>query len=534
VKLGIDYGTTTTLISYATSERHGSRSLLINIGGNQSGYLRSSIPSIIAVNKDKGFAIGYEAEKIAESGSRDVIVLRSLKRCLACEIKEGDESSVCWNPMNRPFCLGGQKLNLFNKTKTVRELVREFIKKVLELSEMREIIPRKGGLKKIGISVPAIFGSEPRHTIYDLLLQTYEDRIIIDVVNEPTAAIIACQKNMLKEKDGIYVICDVGGGTTDIVVFEKNGTSYFLFKPSGIKVAGDDIDNELMNHLCPERQRSPAERDKVLMEIRRAKELLTVSEEVTVFGGKLSLSRGEFEKIIEPVLGKIVEALRKEIKNVFNAYKPYRETGKEFKLMKIYLSGGGSKIPLLKDLICQDQAIRSLEPDVDFVRNDELYPIYKEDLPIVVVALGTSMPKSGISDAIQYMLPYAIHIIIGNNREEKVPIYRELPVEFDIYTPKRVKIEIIAFDPNNPATPIYNLTDGLVSAVETGETLLSRFLQKSNSFNIKIDKYNIMRVATVGLPRQMVRPFQLPWQGGIETALFDKYRREWRRKHGYS
>lgn len=246
------------------------------------------------------------------------------------------------------------------------------------------------------------------------------------------------------------------------------------------------------------------------------------------------LFRGEFEKIIEPVLGKIVEALRKEIKNVFNAYKPYRETGKEFKLMKIYLSGGGSKIPLLKDLICQDQAIRSLEPDVDFVRNDELYPIYKEDLPIVVVALGTSMPKSGISDAIQYMLPYAIHIIIGNNREEKVPIYTELPVEFDIYTPQRVKIEIIAFDPNNPATPIYNLTDGLVSNVETGETLLSRFLQKFNSFNIKIDKYNIMRVATVGLPRQMVRPFQLPWQGGIETALFDKYRREWRRKHGYS
>ena len=90
MKLGIDYGTTTTLISYTTSERHRSKSLLINIGGNRTGYVRSSIPSIIAINKDKGFAIGYEAEKIAASGPPEVIMLRSLKRCLSCDIKEGD------------------------------------------------------------------------------------------------------------------------------------------------------------------------------------------------------------------------------------------------------------------------------------------------------------------------------------------------------------------------------------------------------------------------------------------------------------
>jgi len=29
------------------------------------------------------------------------------------------------------------------------------------------------------------------------------------------------------------------------------------------------------------------------------------------------------------------------------------------------------------------------------------------------------------------------------------------------------------------------------------------------------------------------RPFQLPWQGGIETVLFEKYRREWRRQQSY-
>lgn len=532
MKLGIDYGTTTTLISYTTGERRRSKPLLINIGGDRKGYERSSIPSTIAINRneDKGFAIGYEAEKLARAEPSDVIILRSLKRCLSCDIKEGDTKTACWNPLNRPLCLGSQKLKLFNKTKTVRQLVTSFINEVLTLPEVDAII-KKQSLENVGISVPAIFGAEPRHTIYDLMLKTFEDKTRIDVLNEPTAAILACQEKFSQDGDGVYAICDVGGGTTDIAVFEKKDPLCFLFKPSSLRVAGDDVDNILMSHLRPESRQSPFERDKVLMEIRRAKELLTVSKEVTVFGEKLS--RENFQKIIEPVLRNIVEALREAIMKVFDAYKPYRETGQEFNLKKIYLSGGGSKIPLLKDLIYQDQTINALEREVDFVRNDELFPI-PEDFPIVVVALGTSMPKSGIFDAIQYMMPYTIHVVIGDQRQEKVPIYAELPVEFDIVNPRGLKIHINAVNPDDPEHPIHRLTDELASTPETQEILLSEFLKKSNSFRIKIDQYNIMRVTTLGLPRQMNRPFPLPWQGGIETALFEKYRRDWRRRHRYA
>ena len=532
MKLGIDYGTTTTLISYTTGERRRSKPLLINIGGDRRGYERSSIPSIIAINKneDKGFAIGYEAEALARAGPSEVIILRSLKRCLSCGIKEGDTKSACWNPVNRPLCLGNQKLKLFNRTKTVRQLVTSFINAVLTLPEVGAIV-KKQGLKNVGISVPAIFGAEPRHTIYDLMLKTFEDNTRIDVVNEPIAVIIACQEKFAQDGDGVYAICDVGGGTTDIAVFEKKDASYFLFKPTGIRVAGDDVDNILMNHLSPGSQQSSFERDNVLMEIHRAKEFLTGSKEVTVFGEKLS--RENFQNIIEPVLRNIVEALRKAIMNVFDAYKPYRETGQEFKLKKIYLSGGGSKIPLFKDLIYQDQTIKALEPDIGFIKNDELYPI-PEDLPIVVVALGTSMLKTGISDAIQFMMPYAINIAIGDQRQVKVPIYAELPAKFEIVNPRGLKIHINAVNPDDPENPVHRLTDELFSTSETQETPLSEFLKQSNSFHIKIDKYNIMRVTTLGLPRQMNRPFPLLWQGGIETALFEKYRREWRRKHGYS
>ena len=527
MKLGIDYGTTTTLVSYTPTRPQGSKPSLLNIGENRSGYLRSSIPSIIGVRRDAEdrFVIGYEAEELAKSAPKDSIVLRSLKRCLACEIEKDYTGKDCLNPANRQFCLGAQKLKLFNCTMAAREMVKIFIEGVLKLSPIRSLIEKEGDSFNLGISVPAIFGSEPRRTIYDLLLNCFDDRVKIDVVNEPTAAIIACRESMSKEEDGIYVICDVGGGTTDIVVFEKRGDSYFLFRPTGVQVAGDDIDNTLMKHLYHPNNKE-SNNDTVLVEIRRAKEHLTVMKEVTLFGK--TLSRVDFENIVEPVLKQIVGKIREAIKVVFDAHKPYRDTGQRFRLKTIYMSGGGSKIPLFKRLIAEDENI-SFGAEVAFVKNDELYPIYKDDLPIVVVALGTSSPRGGISDAIQYMLPYAIYVRTARTLEEKVPIYSALPVEFDV---RGAGIHILAAEPGSPKNPVYDLTEELVSTPETQEMLLSEFITKSGSFHIEIDRFNIMRVSTADSVRRKIRPFPLPWQGGIEPSLFEKYRRAWRLQHG--
>jgi len=527
VKLGIDYGTTTTLVSYTRDFGNRSTSKLIDIGGDRLGYMRSSIPSVIAVTKDGRFEIGYEAEKIAEATPNTVSLLRSLKRCLACGRKEGQRVENCWNRMNLPFCLGGQKLSVFNSTMSVRELVSIFIRKVFKLRAVERVC-NGAQLEDIGISVPAIFRSEPRHTVYDILLQTLQGQKRIDVINEPTAAIIACQEKMLEDEDGIYAICDVGGGTTDIVVFEKRGASYFLFKPSGLRVAGDDVDNAVVDRLYPRRPIP----DEALREVRRAKELLTVSREATVFGRKLS--RDDFQEIVKPVLMRIIEALRREIKIVFDAYKPHSQTGQRFKLRNIYLSGGGSKIPLLKELIRQDEVIGAYEPDdISFIRNDELYQIYRVDLPIVVVALGLSKPKDRIADSIQYMLPYAIHSIIGDEQKEKVPIYKDLPVEFQVHIPHNARIKLVAVNPANPKTPVHDLTDELVSTPETGEMPLYEFLKLSNYFRFGINENNIMWVTVKYQTHAPRRPFQLPWQGSVETALFEKFKKEWRKTHGY-
>ena len=85
MKLGIDYGTTTTLLSF--SEDNITNSKLIDIGGKRTGYMRSSIPSTVAVDKNKKIHIGYEAEKLSKKNPAEYILLRSLKRCLSCKRK---------------------------------------------------------------------------------------------------------------------------------------------------------------------------------------------------------------------------------------------------------------------------------------------------------------------------------------------------------------------------------------------------------------------------------------------------------------
>jgi len=525
MNLGIDYGTTTTLISFSreNSLTPNSKLLNIGIGGDRLGYQRSSIPSLLTINKKYKFFIGYSAEKLAEEMPEGTISLTSLKRCLACDMKKEKGQSVCWNPMNQQYCIGNQQFKIFDKIFSAHELIGIFIDELLEMvpSDILE------SLNSVGLSVPAIFGHTPRHTIYDLLIKKFDGNANINIVNEPTAAIIACQDEMLKDDDGIYAILDIGGGTTDIVLYEKRSEAYFLFKPSGIKTAGDDLDIAMNKALNPGNDITyEAQR-----EIRRAKEHLSVSKNVTAFGRKLT--RKDYMQIVKPEIGKIISELRKEIKKVFDFYKPSSTTGKEFRLKTIYLSGGGARIPFLGDLIKQDNQISAYDPVISVIKNKRLHKIYQEDLTIVVVALGTSRLKGKISDCVQFILPYSIRLFIGDKTVEKLPIYTELPVRFHISKKSNEKIKIIACDPNDPNKPIHDLTAELISDTDD-EIELVEFVNRSNHFDVFIDKYNIMRVIAMTLHGPPTRPFRLPWQGGIETTLFDKYKKQWRASHGYS
>jgi len=526
LKLGIDYGTTTTLVSVTTSTRGKGSTILLDIGGDRVGYERSSLPSLIAISNQNHFSIGYGAVNLADSIPDKTIILRSLKRCLSCARETGGKIYDCQNPAVLPYCIGGKKLRIFDQEHQILSLIKRYLEEVLNQALVKQYFD-SSTLGEIGFSVPALFGSEPRNTAYEALLEivhrkTSDDRIAIDVLNEPTAAILACQDTIMTGKDGIYVICDVGGGTTDIAVFEKKENSLFLFKPKGLAIAGDDVDETVANSLFGEidKIKDPRRREHILKEVRKAKERLTVMKETSVLGKRLN--REDFNQIITPLLQKIVRAIEQGIKIVFNAYKPYSETGRSFKIRSILLSGGGSKIPVLKTLIEESDYLKRLNVNkVDYIYNDNLYRLYQDALPIVVVAYGTSMPREGIADTIQYMLPYRLSLTRGSEVKEIAPVYAELPVRFTITRANEGEIKLLAIDPGDKSKPVYDLMEELVSNED--KKILKDFFLKSPYWECIINKTNILWVTGVKGYR---RSFNLPWQGGIEPSLFEKYRKQ--------
>ena len=536
MKIGLDYGTSTTLVSLIRDDLPNAKPSLFPLGPNRGGYKQWSIPSLIAIDRKGALSYGYDAEQVS-NGRSETILLRSLKRCLACTPENINGNHGCLNQANKRYCDGNRRFDLFGHENrvTIEHLIGGFVDHILEL------LPSDPS--KLSVSVPAIYGAEPRRTVLEVILNHTKFArnagrdLRLDLVNEPTAAILAHSSNSNSDPDGIYAVCDVGGGTTDIVIFEKKGQQLFLFNPGGLPIGGDDVDLTLLTAL-QERDHGRVrkiDQSMALAEVRRAKEALTALSSVTIFGH--GLSREEFDAIIDaPVLKPILNCVGGEIKKVFDLYKPFHETQKPFYMQKVYLSGGGSKIPRLKQVL--ENGLSHFQPKVDMITDS----IFREDFPIVAVALGASTKSDLLQDTVQYMLPYSIQIQIDGKRAEikldgkkapMVPMYSQLPLKFEFSRSRGSNIQILAVDTNDHDRVVSDLTDELVSTKDTGEVLLWDLISDRSYFEIKIDKYNIMRVSAFSAAGERGRPFNLPWQGGIEAPGFEKFRRQWRRAHGY-
>ena len=106
----------------------------------------------------------------------------------------------------------------------------------------------------------------------------------VDTIAEPVAAARAWLSASPSAKDFI-VVCDIGGGTSDIALVQKQETGYFIYPdipPLGIPRGGNDIDNSLLDQLdldgIPQ-----ASFPGLLVRIRQAKERVTTFNETVKF-----------------------------------------------------------------------------------------------------------------------------------------------------------------------------------------------------------------------------------------------------------
>ena len=98
-------------------------------------------------------------------------------------------------------------------------------------------------VKDVVISVPAYFGDSQRAAT--VAAAKMAGLNVKALVNEPTAAAMY----IAKQKKGLFVVYDLGGGTFDCSIIDSRFGAFDVQATEGCKVGGDDFDKNIMRYF---------------------------------------------------------------------------------------------------------------------------------------------------------------------------------------------------------------------------------------------------------------------------------------------
>jgi molecular chaperone DnaK (HSP70) len=319
MRLGIDFGTTRTVVAAVRDGRHPVAVF------DEGDELKEYVPGLAAV-RDADLFVGWEAARAIASGAADHSI-RSIKRVVQ-GLMPDDEALP-----------GISALDLV--TKFLAELRRAIVERSnLDAQEPLEAM----------ISVPANAASRQRY----LTLEAFSRAgfVPIGLLNEPTAAAVEFASHHLRElgkksPKRYVVVYDLGGGTFDTSAVSLEGRHFELIAAEGIaRLGGDDFDEIILDAAC-DALHVPHLRDPAALErAREAKETLrSASKKLLVDLGELgcvTLDVADLYARCEPLIERtIVETERLFGKLAERGIDPEdpRELG------GLYLVGGAAAFP---------------------------------------------------------------------------------------------------------------------------------------------------------------------------------------------
>jgi len=278
-KIGIDFGTSTTLIAYREDE--ASIPKIIPIGTGAFPW----IPSVVCRVPPIGVVEAFE------NLSSDA-VLESPKSGLTENKKFMDQN---------PGVSMGE----------IREAVEVIIREVI--TRANDQLPNLFSGSKVFMGCPALWSGENRRVIADTAIFLGLDVDVMSVIDEPVAAGIQWIKSQWIEKgtrlNGRVLVFDAGGGTLDVALLDVHGTDapeITVLSADSLAKSGDELDLSIVKHLIS--------KDSSLQELangytlkrvaKRLKESLSQDDEATqIVDAKppklLRLSQGELETLAQ-------------------------------------------------------------------------------------------------------------------------------------------------------------------------------------------------------------------------------------------
>ncbi len=357
--IGIDLGTTNSVVAVMDGDKP---TVIVNDEGQRT------TPSVVAFTKDGERLVGIAARRQAVTNPTNT--LYSIKRLIGLRF---DEAEVELGRL--PYDVvradnGDCRVRVDGKDYSPPEISAMVLQKLKAQAEAYLGQP----VTEAVITVPAYFNDSQRQATKDA------GRIagleVKRIINEPTAAALAY--GMEKKKDQTIAVYDLGGGTFDISILEIDESVVEVRATNGdTHLGGDDFDNVIIDWLIARfKADTGIDVSKQTMVVQRLKEAaekakIELSSSVNAHinlpfltadatGPKhldLTLSRAEFERMIEPLVDRSLGPCKRAIEDAGL---------KASQIDEVLLVGGSTRIPLVQKKVedlFRKAPNRSVNPD---------------------------------------------------------------------------------------------------------------------------------------------------------------------------
>jgi molecular chaperone HscA len=385
--IGIDLGTTNSLVAHV-DERNRPRVLPVDEG-------RTLLPSAVFYGSGGDLEVGAAAKRRAPERPEDTVL--SVKRFMGRgpgDVRPEDRGIY-------RFDEGGAVVRLAvaggARAVTPIEVSAEILK-VLKRRAAEALGGPPGGCV---ITVPAYFDDAQRQATKDAGRLAGLD--VLRLINEPTAAALAY--GLDKQREGIFAVYDLGGGTFDVSILRLEGGVFEVLATGGdTHLGGDDFDRVLARRFLDgglpggAGAASPAILRGAVAAAQRIREALTAEpaveaevelpEDVRL---AVRLTREELEELIRPVVERTSAACREALRDA----RVERVDG-------VVLVGGATRTPLVRRhvrALFGQEPLTDLDPDTVValgaaVQADLLDKGGREDvllLDVIPLSLGVEM-----------------------------------------------------------------------------------------------------------------------------------------------
>ena len=349
--IGIDLGTTNSLVAYVKNERPTAI---------QDCNQHTLLPSAVHYGDRGEVVVGQDALLRAAEHPRETIV--SVKRFMGRGADDPETRRL--GPYEFTAPKNGDanvvRFAVRNRVVTPVEVSAEILRALKRLAEDE--------LRSVGgavITVPAYFDDAQRQATKDAGRLAGLD--VLRLLNEPTAAALAY--GLEKKQNGQFAVYDLGGGTFDVTILVLDD-GVFQVKSTGgdSALGGDDMDRALAEELFTLAKRDsktakPGEVRVVLDVARQVKHGLTDAREVEVENPlgtdpkTLLVTRERFDALVEPLLARTGTACKRALRDA--------ETKPE-DLDGIILVGGSTRVPAVRAFVAKlfgKEPLADIDPD---------------------------------------------------------------------------------------------------------------------------------------------------------------------------